>query len=52
MDLEIVILNEVRNRQISYDFTYVCNLKYGTNGLIYKNTKTQNNNKKKTDSQT
>ena len=39
MDLEIVILNEVRNRQISYDFTYMCNLKYGTNELIYQKKK-------------
>ena len=41
MDLEIVILSEVsqtsRERQISYDITYMWNLKkYGTNELIYK----------------
>ena len=45
MDLEIVILNEVRNRQISYDFTYMCNLKYGTNELIYQKKKKQTNTK-------
>ena len=27
MDLEIIILNEVRQRQISYDITYMWNLK-------------------------
>ena len=27
MDLEIIILSEVRERQISYDFTYMRNLK-------------------------
>ena len=27
MDLEIIILNEVRERQISYDITYLWNLK-------------------------
>ena len=39
MDLEIVILSEVRQRQISYDITYMWNLfkkKNGTNKLIYK----------------
>ena len=37
MDLEIVILSEVRERQISYDITYMWNLKKnGTNELIYK----------------
>ena len=34
MDLEIFILNEVR--QTSHDFTYMWNLKYGTNELIYE----------------
>ena len=37
MDLEIIILSEVRERQISYDITYMWNLKKdGTNELIYK----------------
>ena len=46
MDLEIIILCEVkshRERQMSYDITYMWNLKYDTNDLIYKT---------KTDSQT
>ena len=36
MDLEIVILSEASQRQISYDITYMWNLKYDTNELIYK----------------
>ena len=36
MGLEIVILNEVRQRQISYDITYMGNLKDDPNELIYK----------------
>ena len=36
MDLEIVILNSVRKRQIPYDITYMLNLKYDTNELIYE----------------
>ena len=37
MDLEIIILSEPdRERQISYDITYMWNLKYDTNELIYK----------------
>ena len=37
MDLEIVILSEVREREISYDIAYVQNLKRNdTNELIYK----------------
>ena len=35
-DLEIIILSEVRKRQIPYDITYTWNLKYGTNEPIYK----------------
>ena len=31
MDLEIVILSEASQRQISYDITYMWNLKYDTN---------------------
>ena len=27
MDLEIIVLNEVRQRQVSYDPTYMCDLK-------------------------
>ena len=36
MDLEINILREVRERQTSYTTTYMWNLKYGPNKLIYK----------------
>ena len=39
MDLEIIILCEVKSegeKQISYDITYMWNLKYDTNELIYE----------------
>ena len=36
MGLEIIILREVRQRQIPYDITYMWNLKNDTNELIYK----------------
>ena len=38
MDLEIIILSEIRERQISYDITYMWNLKKKnhTKELIYK----------------
>ena len=36
MDLEIIILSEVRQRQIPHDIPYTWNLKYETNELIYK----------------
>ena len=36
MDLEIIILSEVRERQISYDITYLWNLKKYTKELICK----------------
>ena len=39
MDLEIMILSKVkseREREIPYDITYMWNLKYDKNGLIYK----------------
>ena len=37
MDLEIITLSEVSQRQISYDITYMRNLqKNDTNELIYK----------------
>ena len=37
MDLEIVILSKSDGeRQIPYAITYIWNLKYGTNELIYK----------------
>ena len=36
MDLKIIILSEIRQRQIPYDITYMWNLKYDTNELIYK----------------
>ena len=36
MKLEIIILNEVRKRQILHDITNMWNLKYDANVLIYK----------------
>ena len=38
MDLEIIILSEVsqKEKDISYDITYIWNLKYDTNELIYE----------------
>ena len=36
MDLEIIVLGEVRKRQIPYNITYVWNLKYDTDELIYE----------------
>ena len=36
MDLEIILLSEVSQRQISHDITYMWNLKYDTNELIFK----------------
>jgi len=36
IDLEVIILREVRQRQISYNITYMWNLKYDTNELIYE----------------
>ena len=36
MQLEITILNEVRKREILYDVTYMWNLKYNANELIYE----------------
>ena len=36
MDLEIIILSEVSQREIPYDITYMWNLKYGINEPIYK----------------
>ena len=36
MDLEIVTLSEVKEKQISYGITYMWNLKNGTNEPIYK----------------
>ena len=38
MELEIITLSEVSQteRQISYDISYVWNLKYDTNELIYE----------------
>ena len=43
IDLKIITLSEVRQRQIPYDIFYMWNLKYDINELIYKT---------KTDSQT
>ena len=36
MDLEVIILSEVRERQIPYDITCMWNLKYDTNEHIYE----------------
>ena len=36
MDLEIIILSKVRQRQIPHDIIYMWNLKYDTNELIYE----------------
>ena len=36
IDIEIIILSEVSQRQIPYDITYVWNLKYNTSKLIYE----------------
>ena len=35
-ELEIIILCEVRRRQIPYSITYMWDLKYNTNELIYE----------------
>ena len=36
IDLEIITLREKRERQILYDITYMWNLRYDVNELIYK----------------
>ena len=36
MKLEIIIISQVSQRQISYDITYMWNIKNDTNELIYK----------------
>jgi len=36
MDLEIIILSEVRQRKQIYDFTYMWNLKQDKKEFIYK----------------
>ena len=36
VDLEIIILNEDRERKMSYDIAYTWNLKKDINELIYK----------------
>ena len=36
MDLEIIMLSKVRERQILYAIAYMWLLKYSTNELIYK----------------
>ena len=36
MDLEIIILSEVNQRQILYEITYMWNLKNSTNEFSYK----------------
>ena len=40
MDLDIITVSEGNQRQVSYDITYMWNLKYDTNGLIYKQKQT------------
>ena len=45
MDLEIIILSEVRKRQISYDATYMQNLKQDPNEYISE-TKTESRTQK------
>ena len=41
MDLEIIILSKVRERQIPHDITQRWNQKYDTNVLIYKTNDSQ-----------
>ena len=41
MDLEIIILSQVRKRQIPYDIAYMLNLKYNTMNLSMKQKKTR-----------
>ena len=37
MDLEIIILSRIsQTEKDKYDMTYMWNLKYDTNGLVYK----------------
>ena len=36
MNLEIIMLSEISQRQIPYDITYMWNLKYDTNELTDK----------------
>ena len=36
MDLEIIILSEVSQKEIPYDINYMWNLKYDTNEFIYE----------------
>ena len=36
MDLETIILSEVSQKEIPYDITYMWNLKYDINELIYE----------------
>ena len=44
INLEIVIMNEVRERQISYDIAYTLkSKKKGTNELIYKTERVSEN---------
>ena len=41
MDLENIMLSEIRQRQILYDFTYMCNLRDKINKQRKKETKKQ-----------
>ena len=36
MDLEDIMVSEINQRQTLYDITYMWNLKYDRNGLIYE----------------
>ena len=48
MDPEIIILSEVRQRQILLDITYMWNLKNNTNESIYKKQKQTHRCRKQT----
>ena len=49
MELRIIILSEiVGKRQISYDITYMWNLKYDTNKLIYTKKKQTHKSREQT----
>ena len=45
INLKIIILSEVRERKTPYDITYMWNIKYGTNELIYKTEKVHRHRK-------
>ena len=45
MDIEIIILSELRERQISYDITYMLNVKYDTVNIYMKQKQTNKHRK-------